>query len=78
MPHINLETAQIQLAELIQAVRKGEDVTITVGGKPAARLVPVDEAGMMRWPGSMKGKLTVPDDFDTPLPIDVQSDFEGR
>ena len=28
--------------------------------------------------GLLKGKLEVPDDFDAPLPDDVQRSFEGR
>ena len=28
--------------------------------------------------GGLRGKLHVPDDFDTPLPEDIQKYFEGR
>jgi hypothetical protein len=39
--------------------------------------VPVKPATGRRKLGWLKGKLTVPKDFDAPLPDDVLSDFEG-
>jgi antitoxin (DNA-binding transcriptional repressor) of toxin-antitoxin stability system len=46
-------------------------------GKPAARLVPINAKKPVRQLGALKGKLKIADDFDAPLPSDIQSAFEG-
>lgn len=51
---------------------------IARAGKPAAMLVPVPAQKAARKPGAMKGKIRIADDFDAPLPDDVQAAFEGR
>ena len=50
---------------------------IARAGKPAARLVPIKDEKIVRQPGALKGKLQIADDFDAPLPMDIQSAFEG-
>ena len=71
MPTLTLEEADGQLARLVQQINQsGEDLILTQGDKPVARLVPVP-AGPPDRPqprfGSAKGLVTVPPDFDEPL-----------
>ena len=44
MKHVQMRDAKARLSELVAEVEKGEPVTITRHGAPAAVLVPVDEA----------------------------------
>jgi hypothetical protein len=50
-------------------VAAGEEIVIARAGEPVAKLVPV--AAPQRQLGEDQGVLTVPDDFDDPLPDDV-------
>ena len=43
MPKIvNLHEAKTHLSRLVEAVRNGEEIILAKGGKPCARLVPLD------------------------------------
>jgi len=53
----------------------GEEVIIAKAGKPVARLLPVKCAGKKRVFGSAKGEFTVPDDFNDPLPNEIEDLF---
>jgi prevent-host-death family protein len=78
MPTVNIHEAKTHFSKLIDAVSQGEEVIIAKAGKPAARLVPVDAPAVVRTPGSMKGKIHIADDFDAPLPDEIQAAFEGK
>lgn len=78
MQTVNIHEAKTQLSKLIEAVAKGEEILIAKAGKPAAMLVPVQVNKTMRKPGAMKGKIRIADDFDAPLPENLQAAFEGR
>jgi len=72
MPTLTLQEAGGQLARLVQQISEsGEDVVLTDGDKPVARLVAVVPAPEPARPrprfGSAKGLVTVPPDFDAPL-----------
>lgn len=69
--------AQGQLARLIEAAAAGEEVLIT-GERDTllARIVPVEQAGAPRRPGSMRGQFTVPGDFTKPLSEDELREWE--
>jgi antitoxin (DNA-binding transcriptional repressor) of toxin-antitoxin stability system len=49
---------------------------IAKAGKPIARLVPFNQKGGVRKPGSAKGILSIGPDFDAPLPPEIQEAFE--
>ena len=56
----------------------GEEVVIARGGKPVARLAPLQEAPAWRTPGTaLGGQVRMADDFDAPLPSGVAEAF-GR
>jgi antitoxin (DNA-binding transcriptional repressor) of toxin-antitoxin stability system len=58
--------AKTQLSRLVHQVEEGEDVVLRRGSKPVARLIaiPACEGPVKRTPGSMRGRVSVPDDFD--------------
>jgi prevent-host-death family protein len=78
MSIVNVHAAKTQLSRLLDAAAAGEEVIIARAGKPVARLVPIAEAKPRRRLGTLTGKLTVPDNFDDPLPEDIVDAFEGR
>lgn len=78
MATVNIHEAKTNFSKLIDAVGQGEEIVIAKAGKPAARLVPVNEKKTVREPGSLKGKIVVSDDFSAALPPDIQAIFEGR
>ncbi|HTC11952.1 MAG TPA: type II toxin-antitoxin system Phd/YefM family antitoxin [Acetobacteraceae bacterium] len=78
MSIVNVHAAKTQLSRLLDAAAAGEEVIIARAGKPVARLVPIAEAKPRRRLGTLTGKLTVPDNFDDPLPEDILDAFEGR
>lgn len=78
MPTVNVREAKTQLSKLLDAVAEGEEVIISKAGKPAAKLVPVESLPPTRKPGSLKGRIHMSDDFDAPLPGDIQAAFEGQ
>lgn len=78
MTTVNIHAAKTQLSRLVELAATGEEVVIARAGKPIVRLVPVAPATRQRHLGILEGKITVPDDFDAPLPADLLDAFEGR
>jgi len=74
---VNIHEAKTNFSKLIDAVGQGEEIVIAKAGKPAARLVPIQGQKVDRRPGALKGRIRIADDFDEPLPDDLQAAFEG-
>jgi prevent-host-death family protein len=72
---VGVHEAKTHLSRLLRRVSAGEEIVITSGGEPVARLVPVT-APTRRALGTDRGRFTVPDDFDAPLPDDLLEQFE--
>ncbi len=73
---VNVHEAKTHLSRLLEQVRQGEEVVIAKAGKPVARLVAVRGSVEHREPGSARGQIKMSEDFDAPLPEDIQSYFE--
>ena len=71
---VNVHEAKTHLSRLLAAVEQGSEVVIARSGKPVARLVPYKNP--TRIFGQDAGLFQVPDDFDEPLPPDIQKTFE--
>ena len=69
MTTITIEEAQANLRDLIHALPAGEEVVITDGDRPVARLLSAAASvSVARRPGTMKGTiLYMAPDFDAPL-----------
>ncbi len=78
MEKVNTHEAKTQLSRLLRRVAAGEEITIANRGVPVARLVPVPRENSPRVLGILRGQLTIPEDFDAPLPVDLLDLFEGR
>jgi prevent-host-death family protein len=75
MTEVGVHEAKTHLSRLLRRVAAGERIVITSGGKPAALLVPVERAAT-RELGFDAGRVTIPEDFDDPLPAELLDDFE--
>lgn len=73
---VGVHEAKTHLSRLLRRVEAGEEILITSGGKPAARLVPV-ESDRPRTFGTDSGAYAVPEDFDAPLSADLLGEFEA-
>ena len=73
---VGIHEAKTHLSRLLRRVAAGEEIVIARGGRPVARLVPV-EPPPQRALGRDRGLFEVPDDFDAPLPETVLGDFES-
>ena len=52
----------------MQKASEGEEVIICKAGKPMAKLIQYNSPLLPRKAGIWKGKITIADDFDDPLP----------
>jgi len=78
MSKVNVHQAKTGFSRLLRRVAAGEEITIANRGVPVARLVPVRAEGDVRKLGFFRGKMSIPDDFDAPLPDEILDAFEGK
>ena len=72
---VNVHEAKTHLSRLLQRVAMGEEVVIAKAGTPVAKLVPITMTPKKRILGSAKGEFVVPDDFNDPLPKEIEDLF---
>ncbi len=72
---VNIHEAKTHLSKLLERVALGEEVIIAKAGKPVAKLVPLNDQPKTRILGSAKGEFVVPDDFNDPLPKEIEDMF---
>ena len=73
---VNVHEAKTHFSRLLERVRQGEEIIVAKAGKPVAKLIPVGERAALRVPGSARGKITVAENFDAPLPDELLDAFE--
>ena len=57
---VNVHEAKTQFSRLIDAAHVGETIVVAKGGKPWARLVPLEPPRGRRAPGVLKGRVNLP------------------
>jgi len=67
MHQVNIEEAQSQLPELINAAISGEEIVITRDNRPIVKLIPISRTMPRPQFGSARGLIEMSDDFDAPL-----------
>jgi len=72
---VNIHHAKTHLSKLLEQVALGEEIIIAKAGRPIAKLVPVSKRKRPGKLGSAKGDFVVPDDFNDPLPKEVEDSF---
>jgi prevent-host-death family protein len=73
---VTIHQAKTNLSRLIRKASGGEEVIISRGTKPVARLVAIGDAQGRRCPGSLKDRLQVGPEFFEHLPDDELSGWE--
>jgi prevent-host-death family protein len=73
----NMHEAKTHLSRLAERAAQGEEIVIARSGRPLARLVALEETRTPRKLGFWKGEVWVSEDFDAPLPPEIQRYFEG-
>jgi len=71
---VNIHEAKTHLSRLLERALMGEEVIIAKAGKPLVKLVAIGKRGLRKL-GSAKGEFTVPDDFNDPLPKEIEDLF---
>lgn len=64
---IDLNRARDQLPRLIEQAARGDEVILTEGGEPVARIIPIARALKPRQFGSARGTIHMAEDRDAPL-----------
>lgn len=76
---VNIHEAKTHLSRLIDRASHGESFIIAKAGKPMVRVTAI-AAEPVKKPqrlGFMKGKMRVPDDFDTMYADEIARTFNG-
>lgn len=74
---VNIYEAKARLSKLVEEAEAGRDVIIARAGRPVARLTSLRPTRRRRL-GLLDGKFRIPDDFNAPLPSDVEKSFYGE
>ena len=74
---IPMHQAKSSLSQLVKRAAGGETIFIGSYGRPEAVLTSAAAKPKKRL-GLLEGKLTIPEDFDAPLPTEILTAFEGE
>ena len=74
---VNIYEAKTHFSELINAVIEGSEILIAKAGKPVAKIVSLEKSKPKIKFGLLKGKYTISEDFEAPLPDDMMGFFGG-
>jgi len=80
MRQYNVQEAKTHLSSLIDGAMRGSPFIIAKAGKPMVKVVPVSSMEKKRVPqrvGFMKGKISVPADFDSMYKEEIEELFSG-
>ena len=72
---VNIHEAKTHLSRLLERVEQGEEITIMRANVPVAKLTAISQAAAKRELGWARGEFTVSEDFDDPLPPEIQEAF---
>ena len=80
MRTVNIHEAKTHLSKLIEKAVQGEPFVIAKAGKPMVKVVAVDApAGKKKKRlGFMKGKMSIPDNFDRLYEREIEEMFYGK
>ncbi|HHG2222844.1 MULTISPECIES: type II toxin-antitoxin system Phd/YefM family antitoxin [unclassified Synechococcus] len=79
MRTVNVHVAKTHFSRLIDAAHAGETILVAKGGRPWARIVPLEEPQARRQPGVLRGRLQLPppEVLMAPLPEDELQAIEA-
>ncbi len=74
---VNITEAKAQLSRLVEEAQNGQRVIIGKAGRPVAVLTAYDADPEPRTLGGWEGRVWIADDFDDPLPDELQRYFDA-
>jgi len=79
METVSIDQAKTNLSRLLSRVELGEEIIISNGSIPIAKLVPFRNSSNRRASlGQDRGRFIVPEDFNDPLPKEILAAFDMR
>jgi len=80
MRTFNIHEAKTHLSRLVDEAEKGEPFIIAKAGKPKVKVVPIEttKTKAKQRIGFLKGKIKVPDNFDTMFAGEIEKMFNGE
>lgn len=75
-PVVNVHEAKTHLSRLLDQAHAGQEIILAKGGKPYARLMPLEAEPGRRQPGRLAGQVDPA--FFEPLPEAELADWDGR
>ena len=78
MTTINIHEAKTHFSRLVERAESGETIVVAKAGRPVAQLGPLQpRSPEERRLGFLRGRVSVPDDFDTIGRDQIQELFDG-
>jgi len=62
----NIHDAKTQLSRIVERVERGEEIIISRAGTPVAKVVPLTHSVKRTGRGSLRGRLVLAADWDSP------------
>ena len=62
----NIHEAKTQLSRIVERVERGEEVIISRAGRPVAKVVPLPKRVHRTGAGTLRGRIVLADDWDSP------------
>ncbi len=77
---VNIHEAKTHLSKLVEEAANGEPFIIAKAGKPMVKVVALDAptGKKIKRMGFMKGKISVPDNFDRLFEKEIEQMFYGE
>jgi len=77
---VNMHDAKTHLSRLVEAAARGEDFVIARAGKPVVRVTAIspEPPKPMTRVGFLRGRIGVPNDFDSRGENEIAAMFEGE
>ena len=77
---VNIHQAKTQLSRLVEEAANGESFVIAKAGKPMVKVTRLDEAEpkQKRQFGFLRGKIEIPENFDTLFEKEIEEMFYGE
>lgn len=77
---VNIHQAKTQLSRLVEEAANGESFVIAKAGKPMVKVTRLDdpEPKPKRQFGTLRGQMTIPEDFDTMFEDEIEKMFYGE
>lgn len=77
MRQVDINEAKTQLSRFVDDAAGGEEIIIAKAGKPIARLIGIASQPDRRVPGALRDNISICDDFDAPLPEELERLFDA-